>query len=288
MTKPQRSGRGLDARRFLFGHSGDLPKIIDIDLKDLRANPEQPRRQIDAAALQELAASIERHGLLQPIVVQKLDDSADPDAHLIVAGERRYRAYQLLGRTSIPALRTQGQPDELALIENIQREDLSALEEADAYQRLLQRHGYSQGDLASVVGKGRKTVNELLQIAALPAAIKSECQNSGIAVSKSLLLEIAREPDPQRQQALWEQVRNGLVGSKRDLEQARKTAPVATPPSPPAPIPPLLRAGRSFRKRLEAIQARPGLLSAAEQEELRALHQRLTVFFADLDSAEPD
>ena len=108
---------------FFFGTSPDLPKIVEVNLSEVHPNPDQPRKTFDETKLRELAASIERQGLLQPIIVQKR--AAGEGGYLLVAGERRFRAHQLLEKVTIPAILTEGNPDEIALIENIQREDLT-------------------------------------------------------------------------------------------------------------------------------------------------------------------
>lgn len=117
MANPDRpsSLKGKLSRAMFFQTSPDLPRIVKIDLDRLTPNPDQPRKQFDETALQELAASIEKHGLIQPVTVKEVDG----DTFMLVAGERRYRAHQLLGRTTIAAIITQGNPDEIALIENL-------------------------------------------------------------------------------------------------------------------------------------------------------------------------
>src|SRR5512143_1856977 len=169
----------------LFGISKNLPKIIELDLGEIERNPDQPRKVFDETALRELAASIEQHGLIQPITVKR---HADGLGYILVAGERRLRAFELLGRTSIPAIVTKGNADEIALVENVQRQDLSPLEEAEALSRLGQLYGYNQEDLARVVGKARNTVAELLSITTLPEEIKTACRTSDTAPSKSFLI----------------------------------------------------------------------------------------------------
>ena len=165
---------GKFSREMFFATSPDLPRIIEIDLDRLTPNPDQPRKTFDAAALQELADSIARRGLIQPVVVREAADAGC----LLVAGERRYRAHQLLRRTTIAAIVTQGNPDEIALIENLQREDLNPIDAAEALALMMERHRYSQEDLGRTIGKNRVTVNELLRLNTLPQKIKDECRTS--------------------------------------------------------------------------------------------------------------
>lgn len=190
----------------LFGISGDLPRIIEIELQKLRPNPDQPRTNFSQEAMQELASSIEQHGLIQPIAV--VEDRENEGGFIIVAGERRYRAYKLLGKETIAAITTSGNPDEIALIENMQREDLSPIDEAEALEKLMGRHNYKQEDLAKVIGKARTTVVELLSLNNLPEEIKSECRTSDIA-SKSVLIEIVRLGKPKDQLKFWKSFKQG-------------------------------------------------------------------------------
>jgi ParB family transcriptional regulator, chromosome partitioning protein len=199
----------------LFGISGDLPRIIEIGLQKLRPNPDQPRTNFSEEALRDLAGSIEQHGLIQPIAV--VEDRENEGGFIIVAGERRYRAFKLLGKETIPAITTSGNPDEIALIENMQREDLSAIEEAEALGKLMEKHNYKQEDLAKVIGKARTTVVELLSLNNLPEEIKSECRTSDIA-SKSVLIEIARLGKPKDQLKFWKGFKKG---EKRTVRVAR-------------------------------------------------------------------
>ena len=208
-----------------------------MDLAGLRPNPEQPRRHFDEAGLAELAASIDKHGLLQPIAVRH-----DPEAErgfVIVAGERRYRAHRRLGRETIPAILTTSNPDELALIENIQREDLSPIEEAQALQRMVERYGYTQEELAKVIGKNHTTVSHTLKLNSLPETLKQEVATS--QVPKSVLVELSKLPTPEAQLELWEAVKGGEL-TVREV-RARKRRGKAQAPSQ---VETLLARGRAF------------------------------------------
>lgn len=208
-------------RDYFFGTSPDLPKIIEIDLDQIRLNPNQPRRTIDQKKLQELAASIERQGLIQPIVVKKLENEA---AYTLVAGERRFRAHQLLNKTTIAAIITKGNPDEIALIENIQRENLNPLEEAEALQRMMERYQYTQEELGKVIGKAQNTISETLQINTLPRVIKDDYQSSDTEiVSKSALIELSRIKDQRTQQALWTAMKQGRWSVRKIRSAKTKT-----------------------------------------------------------------
>ena len=234
-------------RDFFFGTSPDLPKIVEINMGEIHPNPDQPRKTFDETKLRELAASIARQGLLQPIIVQKR--AAPEGGYLLVAGERRFRAHQLLERTTLPAILTEGNPDEIALIENIQRENLNPLEEAEALERMMARYHYTQEELGKVIGKAQNTVSEALQLNALPPFIKDDYRTSDTrAVSKSALVELTRIKDAQHQKAVWEAMKAGRW-TVRDARTAKRRT------LPPAPVQDrALETGRAFLRRMQAIE----------------------------------
>ncbi len=165
-------GRGLDAlistEKVNTAGSGSINEVA---ISLIVPNPNQPRREFDPVALQELADSIREIGIVQPITLRDQGDGT----YLIIAGERRWRASQIAGLTSIPAyIRTVDDENmmEMALIENIQREDLNALEIALAYQHLLEQYGLTQDRLAERVGKNRSTIANYLRLLKLPATIQ--------------------------------------------------------------------------------------------------------------------
>jgi len=234
-------------RDFFFGTSPDLPKIVEVNLSEIHPNPDQPRKTFDEAKLRELAASIERQGLLQPIIVQKR--AAGDGGYLLVAGERRFRAHQLLEKATIPAILTEGNPDEIALIENIQREDLNPLEEAEALERMMDRYHYTQEELGKVIGKAQNTVSEVLQLNTLPPSIKDEYRTSDTrTMSKSALVELTRIKDAKHQKAVWEAMKAGRW-TVRDARTAKRRT------LPPAPVQDrAIEVGRAFLRRIEAIE----------------------------------
>ena len=148
----------------------ELDEVKEIKLSDLRVNPYQPRKIFDEEALQELAESIKEHGVIQPIIVKK-----SIKGYEIVAGERRYRASQLAGKETIPAIIrdfTDEQMMEIAVLENLQRENLNPIEEAEAYKNLMQTLNLNQEQLAKKVGKSRSHITNILGILNLPESIK--------------------------------------------------------------------------------------------------------------------
>lgn len=234
------------SRDVFFGTSPDLPRIVELDVAKIVWNPDQPRKSIDSGRLQELADSIATSGLIHPITVKRTGD----DQYMIVAGERRFRAFGLLGRSSIPAIVSEGDADELAIIENIQREDLSPVDEFHAVARLIDKHGYSQGEAAHVLGKSRVSINELMSLRGLAASILEEAQVA--KVSKSILIEIGRTEDDAAQLELWAAARDG--GKTVRALRATKKVP-ARLSQEPSPFGSALRAGRRFENALDALAA---------------------------------
>jgi ParB family transcriptional regulator, chromosome partitioning protein len=252
-----------DNRDPIFGVSHDFPRVVELDLVEIRPNPDQPRKTLDEQALEELAASIDKHGLIQPITVKKVDDG-----YLMVAGERRLRAHQMLSRETIFAIVTTGNADEISLIENIQREDLNPLEEAEAMARLMERHRYTQEELGKVIGKKQNTVSEILRLTALPDTIKHEYRTSDAAISKSVLIEITRLPTEPERLALWEQVKQGAtVRAVRQKKQGSTRHP--------SPAEKMLATGRSFARQLRSAAADDLAANRDQYEALVALHDEI-------------
>ncbi len=179
-------GRGLSA---LLG-TPDLEsdRLREIDIDRIIPNADQPRKSFNVSGLDDLAASIRIHGVVQPIVVRSLQDGV----FQIVAGERRWRAAQKAGLARVPALvreTHQHQALELALVENVQREDLNPIDEAQAYQRLLSEFGLKQDELAERVGKSRATIANMLRLLKLPGEVQLWLQDGKLTVghAKALL-----------------------------------------------------------------------------------------------------
>jgi ParB family chromosome partitioning protein len=228
MSKPRASIRGLGARlqaeaatelaeHPLDALSREARQVVNIPLEAITPNPDQVRKHFDTGALAELTQSIRDHGLLQPIIVKRRSE----DGYLLVAGERRFRASRSAGLKKIPALITEGDELELALVENLQRQDLKPLEEAEAFQALAERFHYTQEQLAAAVGKSRVSIAESLSLLSLPETIRRECRTSDIA-SKSQLLQVIRERDPEKRAALWAAVRDGSL-TARGARDRRKS-----------------------------------------------------------------
>ncbi len=170
---------------------------LEVDVDKLLPNPHQPRTEFDKEALQELADSIKENGVIQPVLVEK----ADGDNYYIIAGERRTRAAKLAGLKKIP-VRVQKFSEEkkleVALIENIQREDLNALEEALAYRKLMDMCGITQDEVAKRVGKNRTTVTNALRLLKLPEDMQTSLANDEITAGHARALLSVTNPADQR------------------------------------------------------------------------------------------
>ena len=190
-------GRGLDALISTEEiRTSGSSSINEIELSKISVNPNQPRREFDAVALQELADSILEIGIIQPITVRKIDE----DSYQIIAGESRYRASIQAGLKTIPAyIRTADDENvmEMALIENIQREDLNSLEIALAYQHLIEQYELTQERLSERIGKKRTTIANYLRLLKLPALIQVALKNKEIDMGHARALISLDEPKTQ-------------------------------------------------------------------------------------------
>ena len=181
-------GRGLDA---IFATENvelttDNDKIVEIPLEEIKKNPYQPRTYFNEEKLNELKESIEKNGLLQPIIVKKA-----VKGYYIIAGERRYRAFELLGKKEIPAIIKEMTDDEMmifAVLENLQREDLSALEESESYKNLMDKMSLTQEELAKKLGKSRPYIANSLRLLKLPTEIKNKLEQGLISTAHARTL----------------------------------------------------------------------------------------------------
>jgi len=173
-------------------------KLYQLSLSEIAVDQTQPRKYFDEQALLELKGSIEKHGVLQPVLVRR----AKEGGFLLVSGERRYQASAKAGLASIPAIITDGDPTEIAIVENLLRENLTAIEEAEAIAQLKDSHHYELCDLAQAIGKAESTLCEILSITKLPDEIKDDCR-SDPAVSRKALIEVARQPTWAKMKAMY-------------------------------------------------------------------------------------
>ena len=190
-------GRGLDALISTEAvRTSGSSSIGEIEISKIFANPNQPRRDFNEEALKELADSINELGVIQPITLRKMDDGT----YQIIAGERRFRASQLAGKTTIPAYILKADDEdtmEMALIENIQREDLNPLEIALAYQQLIEQHNLSQEQLSKRVGKGRATIANFLRLLRLPGTIQVALKEKKIDMGHARAILGSHSPENQ-------------------------------------------------------------------------------------------
>jgi len=251
-VKP-RLGRGLAA---LIGDAGDEPEAVErgrgprrVPVEFLRANPRNPRKHFSEKDLDELAASIRQHGIIQPIVVRELP--AVPDAYEIVAGERRWRAAQRAGLHELPVVVAEVDDRtslEFAIIENVQRSDLNAIEEASGYERLIEEFGYSHADLAQNLGRSRSHVANTLRLLALSPQLQAMLIQGEFTAGHARSLLVVKDPEAVARRIVDE----GLT--VRDVERIAQ----AEHGGSPAPKPKRARAGkdpdtRALEKALEDV-----------------------------------
>jgi len=196
-TKKRALGRGLeqlfnnenldlDSLEKSIYETSTKEEIVELEISELRPNPYQPRKIFDEEALKELAQSIKEHGVFQPIIVKP-----SIKGYEIIAGERRYRASKLAGRTTIPAIIREFSDEqmmEIALLENLQREDLSAIEEAYAYKSMIEKLDLTQEELSNKVGKSRSHITNILGLLRLPEDIQNMVAKNEISMGHARVL----------------------------------------------------------------------------------------------------
>lgn len=213
-------GRGLDVlMRTDEVHTGGSSSINEVAISAIKANPNQPRREFDETALRELADSIREIGIIQPITVRDMGDGS----FTIIAGERRWRASQMAGRTTIPAyIRTVDDENmmEMALVENIQRENLNSMEIALAYQHLIEQYNLTQDRLSERVGKNRSTIANYLRLLKLPAQIQMGLKNREIDMGHArALLSL---DDPALQLRIYDEIQHNGLSVRRVEEMVKE------------------------------------------------------------------
>jgi ParB family chromosome partitioning protein len=246
-------------------------RLIATDKLD--PNPEQPR--VEIGDLADLTASIKEKGVLEPLLVKPAKLSG---RWMIIAGERRWRAAREAGLREVPCIEMDVDDRavaEIALIENMQRKDLTAWEEADGLAALCERFGYTHEEVARKVGKSRSTVTEAMSIATLPESIREQCRRADIG-TKSLLLQIVRQPDVESMRRIAEEI--AMRGMTRDeARAARRTVAGTAPRGVKTPSPYTYRyvsPGKEFklelrfrRTKVERAEIAAALRSAAESLE---------------------
>jgi ParB family chromosome partitioning protein len=261
-------GRPDEPRPKLLAVAGTMTRrertvLTLVPVTSLVANPAQPRKHFDEEKLEELASSIKARGLLQPIVVRRHGDGFQ-----IIAGERRFRAAKLAGMDRVPALvRETDDPLELALIENLQREDLTPLEEAEALSGLIERHSYSHREVGDLIGKSRPYVSNALALLRLPDKVKEELHREGRTVSRELLMGVARCEKPEDAEALWKRLRLDLMSVRRFREERE-----GTPAAPRSLAREIVLAARRLNRTLRKLDT--AQLGADERSEIARVLRR--------------
>lgn len=197
--------------------SGDQRAIVEIPLDQIRFNPFQPRKIFQQKALEELASSIAEHGIIQPVICTR-----EGDGYRLVVGERRCRASRLAGRVTVPVIieeMTESRLLQVALIENLQREDLDPIETALAYSHLLREHNLTQEELAQKVGKSRPAITNSLRLLSLPDPIRRSVQEGEISAGHArAILSL----DKERQQIeVWTRIKNHDLSVRQTEDMAR-------------------------------------------------------------------
>jgi ParB family chromosome partitioning protein len=201
-----------------------------IPVEQIRPNPDQPRKAL--GDLRELTESIREKGVLEPLLVRFVPRE---DCYYIISGERRYHAARAAGLREVPSIEKMADDAEtleIALIENIQRKDLTPFEEADGLQRLAEQFDYTHDDVAKKIGKARSSVSEILMLRTIPDAIRKKCIEHGV-LSKSLLLQIAKQPTEKKMLEMFARILQG--GLTRD-EARKERAEDKTGPQRPQPF----------------------------------------------------
>lgn len=206
-----------------LGRPGGAPVGRLIPIEDVAPNPRQPRQ--DIGDLQELVASIRENGILEPVLVRPVNGRFQ-----IIAGERRYRAALEVGIPDLPCIvreATDAEVMELALVENLQRKDLSAFEEADGLKSLAATYGYTHEKMAQRLGKSRTSITETLALAVMPEDVRDLCRRADIQ-SKSLLLQVVRQSEPRKMVEFVERLQRDGASTRQDarrlLHEAKRSA----------------------------------------------------------------
>lgn len=271
-------GRGLDSLLGEGGRSrsGDGTRTLALD--QIQPDPDQPRRRFDEDALGELADSIRERGVIQPLIVRP-----DGNRFRLVAGERRWRASRLAGLSDVPVVVreiTEPQVFEIALIENIQRADLNALEEARAYKRLMDDHGHTQARLAQIVGKSRSHIANLTRLLDLPEPVQAMVQDGRLSMGHARALLASDDPLAAAKAAVQESL------SVRETEKrARKPRPARRRPEPAAAEPtaePRTEMEADLKMLVEHLSAALGL-EVAIRADGEGVGGRMTIDFASAE-----
>jgi ParB family chromosome partitioning protein len=257
--------------------------LTEVPVHSIRPNPHQPRSIFDETALQELAASIREHGLIQPLIVTR----AGEDRYTLIAGERRWRASQIAELETVPVLIKDAAPQqmlELALIENVQRADLNSLEEAFAYKQLSEEFGLTQEQVAQRVGKSRVAITNTLRLLKLPETIKARLADGSISEGHARALLMLSDATTQ-QRTLVQIIKRGLnVRQTEELTRRLSEPSPAAKPQKTNRVSPDTRAledrlRRSLGTKVNLFRSKKGgtiVIHFYSEEELDSIYQHIT------------
>jgi ParB family chromosome partitioning protein len=279
VTRKRGLGKGLEA--LIPVAAGERPAgIAEVSVDDIAPNPMQPRQTLDPESLEELAASIREHGLIQPLIVSSAVPGLDNAPYQLIAGERRLEAARLAGLSTVPVIVKEATPQEmlaLALVENIQRADLNPLEEANAYRQLMDEFGLTQEQVADQVGKSRVAVANTVRLLRLPAAVKSALAGGQISEGHARALLGLDQEDAQLR-ALKTVIKQRL-NVRQTEELVRRMLTVPQPRQEKSTSPETESLERTFRERLgtkvRLFRSKRGgklIIHFYSEEELQAIY----------------
>ncbi|MDQ2742492.1 MAG: ParB/RepB/Spo0J family partition protein [Chloroflexota bacterium] len=268
-------GRGLDA----LLPPGEATGLRQVEITRIEPNPDQPRRRFERKALEDLAASVKEHGVVQPLVVSAIGD----DRYRIVVGERRWQAAKLAGLDLVPVVvkdTSDRQTLELALVENVQRADLNPLEEATAYQRLIQDFGLTQQQVAQQVGRSRVAIANTLRLLVLPATIQQAVVEERITEGHARALLAL--PSQAAQSTLLERIERDELSVRRTEELVKRLQEGRRPAGRQAKSPDITaiedELRRSLGTRVSVQHSKRGgkiVIEYYSDEEFQGLYDRL-------------
>jgi ParB family chromosome partitioning protein len=248
-----------------------------VQVADIHPDPGQPRKRVKEAGIDAIAHSFERVGQLEPVLLRRRDEGG----WWMVAGERRWRAASKLGWTEISAIETLADPIEVALVENLQREDLTPFEEADGIHRLMEEGGYTQEQASDIIGRGQSDISRYLRLRTLPDQIRTDYDTGMLDVPRSTLLELARLDDPELQLGLWEQAKTRGLTVREARAAKREPGPSKELVSEAGVISRLASGAKRLEKSLDQLLPRRAELQPAQIDALRRLRAKLDDLIGD-------